>query len=293
MKMPAIRSEDIRAPAVAGMFYPEDPTALRRTVETLLEKAQPAITKKRIIAAVAPHAGYMYSGPVAAHTFKTLQACCPLNVATPPEDEKPVPTVVVIAPSHREPFPYISVFAGQAYRTPLGDVPLAGDFIEALVAADENIVADAKGHGAEHALEVELPFLQVVWPRFHLVPVIMGDQDWELCRILGEHLAKLARTFPAIILASSDLSHYYAYQDAVAKDQLFIKHLQAFDPQGLHDALENAACEACGGGAVAVAMIAARALGADTVDILCYQNSGDVTGDHSMVVGYLAAAFEA
>src|SRR5574341_1961294 len=105
MTMRAIRSEDIRAPAVAGMFYPEDPTELRRTVEMLLEKAQPSNTTKRIVAAVAPHAGYMYSGPVAAHTFKTLQACC-----SPPDTGNFFPTVVVIAPSHREAFPFISVF---------------------------------------------------------------------------------------------------------------------------------------------------------------------------------------
>ncbi len=172
-------------------------------------------------------------------------------------------------------------------------MPVAGDFIRALLAADENIVADWKGHRAEHALEVELPFLQIIWPQFRLVPVVMGYQDWEICRVLGEHLAKLARTFPAFILASSDLSHYHSYQEAQEIDQLFIKHLQAFDPHGLHGALEDDACEACGGGAVVTAMIAAKALGADTADILCYQNSGDVSGDRSMVVGYLAAAFEA
>jgi hypothetical protein len=286
--MRAIRPEDIRAPAVAGMFYPEDAGDLRRTVATLLDAATPQDPDKSVVAAIAPHAGYMYSGPVAAYTFKTLQACCP-----PLATDQFSPTVAVIAPSHREAFPYISVFTGGAYRTPLGDVPVAKDLADALVAADEYIMADWRGHLREHALEVELPFLQVIWPQFRLVPVVMGQQDWELCRLLGEHLAKLARAAPMLILASSDLSHYHPYEDAVEIDARFIASVQAFDPQALHHALEEEICEACGGGPVVAAMIAAKALGAEAVDILRYQNSGDVSGDHSAVVGYLAATFGA
>ncbi len=291
--MRAIHSGDIRAPAVAGMFYPEDAGELRRNVATLLEAAAPRYSGRSIVAAIAPHAGYIYSGPVAAYTFKALQARYPTGEAPLPATDQFFPTVVVIAPSHHLAFPYISVFTGQAYRTPLGEVPVAQELAEALVAADEYIMADWRGHLREHALEVELPFLQVIWPQFRLVPVVMGQQDWELCKVLGEHLAALARKTPLLILASSDLSHYHSYDDAAEIDARFIEHLRAFDPAALHYALEEEVCQACGGGPVVAAMIAARAIGADAADILRYQNSGDLSGDHSAVVGYVAATFGA
>jgi hypothetical protein len=284
--MREIHAEDIRAPAVAGMFYPEEAGQLRHDIQKFLEDAHPQYSAASIIAAVAPHAGYMYSGPVAAYVFKTLQFCSPLVATT-----KICPTVVVIAPSHHEAFPFISVFTGQSYRTPLGEVPIARHFAQALVDSDAMIHADWRGHRHEHALEVELPFLQVIWPDFQLVPVVMGDQDWALCQVLGEQLAKLARQSPVFILASTDLSHYHPYDEAVKIDQRFIQHLQAFDPETLHQALENDECQACGGGPVVAAMIAAKSLDADAVEVLRYQNSGDVSGDHHMVVGYLAATF--
>ncbi len=284
--MREIRAGDIRAPAVAGLFYPDDPAQLRHEVTELLAEAQPEFSNKNIVAAVAPHAGYTYSGPTAAHVFKTLQACY-----SPPAAERFSPIIVVVAPSHREAFPFISVFTGQAYRTPLGEIPIAREFAQALVDSDPMIHADWRGHRDEHALEVELPFLQVISPDFRLVPVVMGDQDWELCRILGEQLAKISREFSVFILASSDLSHYHSYGEAVEIDERFIRHLQTFNPEALHQALKNEECQACGGGPVVAAMLAAKSLGADTVDILRYQNSGDVTGDHRAVVGYLAATF--
>ena len=283
--MREIRAGDIRAPAVAGIFYSEEATPLRREVETLLAAASPPPMANPIVAAIAPHAGYVYSGGVAAHTFKALQACF-----SPPTANSS-PTVFLIAPSHREAFPFISVFTGKAYRTPLGEVPVARELALALVDADPMIHADWRGHRAEHALEVELPFLQVIWPQFQLVPVVMGEQHWELCQLLGELMAKFCRTSPAVILASSDLSHYFSYQEAIQFDTCFMRHLKRFDPETLLRALENEECHACGGGPVAAAMVAAQALGADTADILRYQNSGEVTGDHHMVVGYLAATF--
>lgn len=281
--MREINAGDIRAPAVAGMFYSDDAAQLRREVENLLAAASPPPQAKQIIAAVAPHAGYMYSGGVAAHAFKALQAGY-----SPPAAHQ-TPTVFLIAPSHREAFPFISVFTGKAYRTPLAAVPIARALAQALVDSDPMIHADWRGHRAEHALEVELPFLQVIWPQFELVPVVMGEQHWELCQLLGEQVARLCRESPALILASSDLSHYFAYEEAVQFDACFMRHLKSFAAAALLQALENEECHACGGGPVVAAMIAAQALGADAVDILRYENSGDVTGDHSMVVGYLAA----
>lgn len=283
--MHEINAGDIRAPAVAGTFYPADAVSLRQNVETLLAAAQPPYPASSIVAAIAPHAGYMYSGPVAAHTFKTLQTCY-----SHPQTEKTGPTVVIVAPSHRG-FPFISVFTGQAYRTPLGEVPIAFELAQALVDSDPMIYADWRGHDTEHALEVELPFLQIIWPNFRLVPVVMGYQDWEFCQLLGEQLAKLAPQAPFVILASSDLSHYFPYGEAVKIDHRFIRRLRTFEPEVLQHALEAEECQACGGGPVIATMLAAKTLGADTVDILRYQNSGDVTGDHRMVVGYLAATF--
>jgi len=284
--MRTLRAKDIRAPAVAGMFYPDDAAQLRYEIEKLLAETPPQLPTSPIIAAVAPHAGYMYSGPVAAYTFKALQAGYSLSSA-----ENFLPTIAIVAPSHRDVFPYISVFNGEAYRTPLGDVPIAHEIAATLIAANEKIIADGRGHHTEHALEVELPFLQMIWPSFRLVPVVMGDQDWESCQLLGEALAQLARTSPLFILASSDLSHYFTDEEAAQLDGRFIEHLQAFDPAALHQALATEECQACGGGPVVATMIAAKALGANQVDILRYQNSGDASGDYHTVVGYLAATF--
>jgi len=279
-----IPPDAVRQPTVAGKFYPAELKDLRRQIKTLLRQTPlPAARNAQLLALIAPHAGYRYSGGVAAYAFKLLPA-------------SKTATVVVIAPSHFERFPFISVFTGKSYRTPLGEVPVATALAERLLASDAAFAALWHGHRdtsrrTEHALEVQLPFLQTVLPRCAIVPVIMGQQDWETCAVLGQQLAKLAEQASFVMLASSDLSHFHAQPEALQLDHSFIELLSGRNPRALYEAVEQHACEACGAGPVIATMIAAQQLHADAVEVLSYGTSGEVSGDFSRVVGYLAASF--
>jgi len=175
------------------------------------------------------------------------------------------------------------------YRTPLGIVPIAEEITEALMQKSSLIDAIPQAHSQEHSLEIQLPFLQVVLKDFRLVPIVMGQQDLPMCKELSAAIADVIKGKNALVIASTDLSHFHTYDEAVALDQQFVQHVDAFDPEGLNKALRGGQCEACGGGPVVAVMLAAQALGADKSEVLNYANSGDVTGDHDRVVGYMAA----
>lgn len=272
----------VRKPAVAGQFYTDDAGALRKEIISYMDSAAvPAITGD-IVAIVSPHAGYQYSGPVAAYGYRLVKGTS-------------YDVVVVISPSHVEYFPYASVFPGTAYRTPLGDVPVDAALAK-LVASKSNLVRyDMKGHDVrpmqrgEHALEVQLPFLQVALGSFKLVAIVMGDQSEQTVEALGSALAAALKGKKALIVASSDLSHFHTDRQARSLDGDFEKRLKDFDPAKLMQDLASDAAEACGGGPVAAAMIAAKALGATKCVVLHYANSGTVTGDTENVVGYVSA----
>jgi AmmeMemoRadiSam system protein A/AmmeMemoRadiSam system protein B len=202
---------------------------------------------------------------------------------------------VVIAPSHYEAFDFTSVFDGDAYATPLGTVQIDKAFAAQLVKMNPTIKFSSQGHiptkeGAEHALEVELPWLQRVLGDFQLVPVVMGDQSYESSRALGVALAKLIQGNETLILASSDLSHYHPYDDAVKIDHKTLNALQGWDYFSMSQNFGMRVWEACGGAPIVAAMIAAERMGANQALLLRYANSGDTTGDHSRVVGYSAVA---
>jgi AmmeMemoRadiSam system protein B len=199
--------------------------------------------------------------------------------------------VAIISPSHRERFRGVSVFTGKGYETPLGLVAVAQDLADALIEQSPDIYSSWAGHRAEHALEVQLPFLQKILSSPPIIPIVMGEQDYETCQLLGEALAKVLEGVPALIIASSDLSHYHPYIEAVAIDNYTSEFLAAYDEMGLMKALQSGKSEACGGGPIVAAMIASKKEGARQARVLFYENSGDVTGDHSTVVGYLSAAF--
>lgn len=272
----------VRKPAVADQFYTANPDALKREVIGYLDAAKPPAVAGDIVAIVSPHAGYMYSGPVAAYGYHLIRGMH-------------YDDVVVIAPSHVEYFGFASVFPGTAYETPLGDVPVDTDLARAIASKNPLVRADMKGHRvapferSEHALEVQLPFLQVSLGSFKLVPIVMGDQSEATVEALGNVLGEALKGRNALIVASSDLSHFYTDQKARALDEDFQRGLRAFDPQKLYDELAKKDCEACGGGPVVAAMIAAKKLGATRCEVLHYANSGDVTGDKSSVVGYVSA----
>jgi MEMO1 family protein len=278
----AANPQNVRQPGVAGGFYPSDPKALAAMIDDMLAHASPPPIMDPILAMVAPHAGYQYSGPVAAYTYAALKG-------------RKFSRVVVIAPSHYEAFDFTSVFDGDAYATPLGTVQVDKAFAKQLASLSPTMRLSSQGHiatpkGAEHALEVELPWLQRVLGDFQLVPVVMGDQSYESSRALGVALAKLIHDNDTLILASSDLSHYHPYDEAVTIDHKTLNALQAWDYFSMSQNFEMRVWEACGGAPIVAAMIAAERMGANQAMVLKYANSGDTTGDHSRVVGYSAVA---
>jgi MEMO1 family protein len=280
---PAANPQNVRQAGVAGSFYPADPKMLSAMIDDMLAHASPPLITDPILAVVAPHAGYEFSGPVAAYTYAALKG-------------RKFSRVVVIAPSHYEAFDFTSVYEGDAYATPLGVVPVDKVFAKQLVAMNPDIKFSSRGHtptreGAEHALEVELPWLQRVLGDFELVPIVMGDQSYESSRALGVALAKLIQGSNTLIVASSDLSHYHPYDEAVRIDHKTLNALQAWDYLSMSRNFETRVWEACGGAPIVAAMIAAERMGANQALVLKYANSGDITGDHSRVVGYSADVF--
>jgi AmmeMemoRadiSam system protein B/AmmeMemoRadiSam system protein A len=282
-KSPAGPAKEVREAAVAGSFYPNDPKELAATVDGFLAHASVPAQKGQVIALVAPHAGYQFSGAVAAHSYALLKG-------------RQVHRVIVIAPSHFEAFPFTSVYEGGAYATPLGTIVVDREFARKVAHSNPSIKLSSRGHvpdqdRAEHSLEVQLPFLQRTLSEFQLVPIIMGDQSYEASRALGVALAELIRGTDTLIVASSDLSHYHAYEQAVALDGKTLNAIGEWDYLTLSDNFQSRTWEACGGGPIVAAMIAAERLGATRAQVIKYANSGDVTGDRGRVVGYGAVAF--
>jgi AmmeMemoRadiSam system protein B len=197
----------------------------------------------------------------------------------------------MVGPSHHVGFEGASVNLQPAYETPLGIIPVDQELGRRIINANKAISWVPEAHAREHSLEIQLPFLQVVLRDFQIVPILMGRQDFKTSSMLAESLKKvLKQTDNTLILASTDLSHFHSYDRAKELDRAFAERVRTFDPQGLSNALSSGKCEACGGGPTIAVLLAARALGADRTVILKYANSGDVTGDHSRVVGYLSAA---
>lgn len=268
----------IRSPAVAGMFYNGRASALSLQVDDLLQRAGQEHRSEAPMALVAPHAGYQYSGFTAAKAYALLGPASPR-------------TVVVVSPSHREYFDGISVYCGDAYRTPLGDLPVDAQLRDLLLEGEDLIVGGEIGHRSEHAIEVQLPFLQKTAGSVSIVPIVMGDQRRDYCIHLGRRLAEVLRGKSVLLVASTDLSHYHSYEEAVRLDAVAMKDIAEMEDARLLDDLEQARTEACGGGPAAAVVAAARELGAARGEIMHHCNSGDVTGDRSAVVGYLSAAF--
>ena len=262
---------------VCGMFYPADPDELRRNVRELISGVKPTKLAGVVRGIVGSHAGYMYSGFTAAHAYALLQGA-------------KYSSVVVVSPSHREYFDRISVFPGDSYRTPLGVVPVDARLREKLLKQSSVVTASFAGHGAEHAIEVHLPFLQCVLGEFSLLPIVIGDQKREYCFALGEALSNVLMDENALIVASTDLSHYHPANVADRLDAIIIDDVRKFDYEALMYDLESQKAEACGGGPTVAVMLALWRLGVRKMAVLHHCNSGDVTGDDSQVVGYLAAA---
>ncbi|MGD0347075.1 MAG: AmmeMemoRadiSam system protein B [Terracidiphilus sp.] len=291
----AAGEQKVRPAAVAGAFYPADPQELSKMIDDMLAKATPPPVDGTIIAAVAPHAGYPYSGPVAAWTYAAIGAQVKVG--------HKYSRVVLIAPTHYVGFDFTSVYDGDAYTTPLGKVPVDKEFARRLAKMSSTIQLSDKGHQAtadapEHSVEVELPWLQKILGNFELVPIVMGDTSYESSRALGVALAKMLRNdHDTLVLASSDLSHYHSYADAETIDHKTLHALEAYDYYSMsrnfqyRGPSEPGIWEACGGAPIVATMIYAERMGANKAEVLKYANSGDITGDKSRVVGYSADLF--
>ncbi len=276
--------ESIRKPAVAGYFYPAGADTLARGIDGMIEAARPSDPGGLVRVLISPHAGYRYSGNVAAHGYRQLRG---LNYHS----------VVVVSPSHVEQFDFSAVYDGDGYETPLGVVETSHDLVQRLASAHTSEVRrSARGHiqtalpRQEHALEVQIPFLQRSLGNFRLVAVVMGDQRWENCAALGKALASIADDPGVLIVASTDLSHFHDGATAGKLDSGFCAALSTLDARMVYDAVERGRCEACGAGPVIAALIATDRMPGRTYSELARANSGDVTGDYSGVVGYLSAA---
>ena len=265
-----------RQPAAAGSFYPGNKVQLEAQIMSLLDRARPESSGGTSVALISPHAGYQFSGLTAAYGYKLLI-------------QHQFDSVVVISPSHREYFDGISVFNGEAYRTPIGILAVDHELRNRLVEGERDIHPSYYGHREEHAIEVQLPFVQATLRQVTILPIVMGDQRRDYCYLLGEKLAAILKGTRSLVIASTDLSHYHPYAEAVALDRIVIEAIGKFDHEKLMDDLEAERVEACGGGPTVAALIAASKLGANRIEILHHCNSGDVTGDHDRVVGYLSA----
>ncbi len=269
----------VRSPAVAGSFYPGSEQALKDEVAAYLSAVSKPEVEGRLLALISPHAGYIYSGRVAAHGYSLLR-------------ELEFELVVVAAPSHRDPISGSTVYEGDAYATPLGIVQIDKDVSQSLTDACDSVVFSTAGHRSEHSLEVQLPFLQEALSEpFTLVPIVMGDQTPGTLEELARGLGTAVKGKKALLVASSDLSHYHSADRAKALDRVVINYVENLDPDGLYRAVMSSECEACGVYPIVAIMKAAQAEGAGVAHVLCYGNSGDTTGDYSEVVGYLSAAF--
>ncbi|MBK5101239.1 MAG: AmmeMemoRadiSam system protein B [Desulfobacteraceae bacterium] len=270
--------KDLRPSILAGTWYPGSRKALGKNVQRLLSTIDPPPLEGTLKALVVPHAGYRYSGHVAAHAYALLQ-------------QRQFRRIILLGPSHRTPFKGSSVNLQSGYETPLGIVPVDQEMGRKILNAGTHIRWFKQAHALEHSLEIQLPFLQTVLDNFKIVPILMGQQDLESCINLAHSLVGILKnTQDTLLIASTDLSHFHQYSQAKALDLKFIEQVRRLNPQGLAKDLRAEKCEACGGGPVITIMLAAQALGANRAEILNYANSGDVTGDHSRVVGYLSAA---
>ena len=282
-----INRQDVRAPAYAGSWYEGNPDRLRASVENYMESAKFTHGTGKIIGIISPHAGHVYSGSVAGYAYKHIIG------------EK-FDTVIVVAPNHSDPsLNFSSVYTRGGYDTPLGLVPVDVESAKAVVdfGKSDNIKDSDLGHlpgfggRMEHSLEIQLPFLQVALGEFKLVPIVVGDRDQGMksCSLLAEAIVSAVKGKNALIIASSDLSHFHDVETLKKMDNIVREHIESYDPEGLLKDMASGKCEACGGLPIAAVMMACKKLGATKARVLHMANSGDVSGDYSSAVGYLAA----
>lgn len=265
----------IRKPEVAGLFYPAQPSKLKDEINLLLEIAQSDFNAEKIFGIVAPHAGYIYSGKTAAYSYNAVK-------------KKTIKKVIIISPSHREYFPGISVYSGDAYETPLGVVEVDNELREKFIEDSKLIFSGIEGHRKEHAVEVQIPFLQMIYNDFKIVPVVIGDQQKIFIDELSQKISEITDD-ETLVVASSDLSHYHSHQKADLLDSIVEERIKKLQDDELQEDFEKQKCEACGGGAIVALLKAAKNKNYNKSTVLFRNDSSDTSGNFLEVVGYLSA----
>jgi len=264
----------LRHPAVAGRFYPGDAEELRAEIQSYLQPTDSGDSAPiRAIGCIAPHAGYMYSGHVAGAVFARIE----------------IPRLcIVMCPNHTGMGRALSIMSEGAWETPLGEVAIHDGFAKALKQHFPALEEDAAAHRAEHAAEVELPFLQSLQPQLKFVPIALGTGRIEALEQLGLALADVIvqHKEPVLIIASSDMNHYESDAVTRVKDHKAIERILSLDPRGLHEVVTQQDISMCGYGPTVAMLTAARQLGAKSAELVKYATSGDISGDRDMVVGY-------
>ena len=273
----------VRRPAVAGAFYPAQPKRLRDQIESCFthEKGPGRLPRgerrpRDILSVVCPHAGYMYSGPAAAHSYLALA-----------EQEKP-DSVVVLGPNHTGWGTPVSIMGEGIWETPLGRVKLDSELARAIIDTAGVIDYDETAFLREHSVEVQVPFLQYIYGEFKLVPICMGYQDLETSREVGEAIHRATEGRDILVVASTDLTHQEPQASANKKDKMIIDAILAMDEERLQRVVHENRLTTCGYGPVSAALVASRLDGAKKAELLTYYTSGDIIDDHDGVVGYAA-----
>jgi len=274
----------IRTPAVAGMFYPGEKNELDASIDECFlhkygpGKEPPSDTKEQIYGVICPHAGYMYSGPVAANSYYLISSYIP-------------ELVIILGPNHWGIGCNVATMKDVVWQTPLGQVEVDSEAVKELTKICDIVELDFFSHTKDHSLEVQIPMLQKIYPKFKILPIILVDQSYEMATHLGPAIAKIAKSKKTMIVGSSDFTHYEPNDFAHKQDEALIEPILKLDLKKFYDVLEQKRVSACGYGAMATTMAACKELGATKGKLLKYATSGDVAGEKSSVVGYASICF--
>jgi AmmeMemoRadiSam system protein B len=274
-----------REPAVAGQFYEKSNSLLVKQIEDCFLKKNfgpgkcevNETGKREIIGLVVPHAGYMYSGPVAANSYFHLAS-----------DGKPN-IFIIIGPNHTGFGKPVSIMTEGVWKTPMGKVTIDTDLAESIAENSDTVEKNVDAHVYEHSIEVQIPFLQYVYKNFKFVPICMLDQEYETCLDLGNSIAQTISNKNAVVIASSDLTHFENNQSAHKHDKKALDAIKDMDPEKFHKVITSENISACGYGPITSMLVAAKKLKAKSCEIIKYATSGDITGETSRVVGYASA----
>lgn len=279
---------EIRPAAFSGSWYAGTPQGLKEQIEECFNHRLgpgklPKVAEKgprKVLGLVSPHAGYMYSGPVAAHGYYKLAA-----------DGVP-DTVVILSPNHTGRGSALAIMNEGAWRTPLGDAKIDATTAEKILLESRIIDVDNKAHAYEHSIELQLPFLQYLYSsNFKFVPICFAMQDLQSSQEVGQSVARALSGKNALVIASTDMTHYEPHESAQRKDRMAIEAAMKMDEEKYYSMVESHSITTCGVGPVVAAITATKALGGNKGQLLCYKTSGHVTGDYSAVVGYASISF--